>query len=280
MVPGLPLRAGGRGGGRRGPHARPACHPARGRPRTCLSATPAWRGLLVRFRFGEIAQTAPDVVRASAGVTLNGLVRWTINRGLAGLEAWAGTPGTVGGAVCGERSLSWPIDRRAGRGSRPPAAGGRRPPGLARRHGLRLRPEPRAGDKRGGAVGGVRRASCHGGRSAGGSTILAAVPETHAAARRAKRRLCVSQPGPPPLAAPGGRAVRGGRSRGRRRHEGARGRPGPRIAHARQFHRHRSGGPGAGRPEPHRAVPGGGRREVRGSVDPEVVFLGEFDAST
>lgn len=59
------------------------------------------RGLLVRFRFGEIAQTAPDVVRASAGVTLNGLVRWTINRGLAGLEAWAGTPGTVGGAVCG-----------------------------------------------------------------------------------------------------------------------------------------------------------------------------------
>src|SRR4029079_3553412 len=31
----------------------------------------------------------------------NGLVRWTINRGVAGLEAWAGTPGTVGGAVFG-----------------------------------------------------------------------------------------------------------------------------------------------------------------------------------
>src|SRR4029079_5008661 len=30
-----------------------------------------------------------------------GLVRWTINRGVAGLEAWAGTPGTVGGAVHG-----------------------------------------------------------------------------------------------------------------------------------------------------------------------------------
>jgi UDP-N-acetylmuramate dehydrogenase len=28
-------------------------------------------------------------------------VRWTINRGYAGLEAWAGTPGTVGGAIFG-----------------------------------------------------------------------------------------------------------------------------------------------------------------------------------
>lgn len=59
------------------------------------------RGLVVRCRHGEIAETAPGTVRASAGVTLNGLVRWTINRGLAGLEAWAGTPGTVGGAICG-----------------------------------------------------------------------------------------------------------------------------------------------------------------------------------
>ena len=32
---------------------------------------------------------------------INGLVRWTINRGLSGLEAWAGTPGTVGGAIYG-----------------------------------------------------------------------------------------------------------------------------------------------------------------------------------
>jgi UDP-N-acetylmuramate dehydrogenase len=34
-------------------------------------------------------------------VTINGLVRWSVNHGLAGLEAWAGTPGTVGGAVFG-----------------------------------------------------------------------------------------------------------------------------------------------------------------------------------
>ena len=32
---------------------------------------------------------------------MNGLVRWTIGRGLAALEAWAGTPGTVGGAIYG-----------------------------------------------------------------------------------------------------------------------------------------------------------------------------------
>ena len=40
-------------------------------------------------------------VRADAAVTINGLVRWTINHGRAGLEAWAGTPGTVGGAIFG-----------------------------------------------------------------------------------------------------------------------------------------------------------------------------------
>ena len=34
-------------------------------------------------------------------MSLNGLVRWTVNRGLSGLERWAGTPGTVGGALHG-----------------------------------------------------------------------------------------------------------------------------------------------------------------------------------
>jgi UDP-N-acetylmuramate dehydrogenase len=59
------------------------------------------RGIVVRLRVGGISQPAPDLVRAEAGVTINGLVRWTIGRGLAGLEPWAGTPGTVGGAVHG-----------------------------------------------------------------------------------------------------------------------------------------------------------------------------------
>ncbi len=59
------------------------------------------RGLVVRMWHGAVAMVGPGVVRADAGVSLNGLVRWTINRGLAGLERWAGTPGTVGGALYG-----------------------------------------------------------------------------------------------------------------------------------------------------------------------------------
>ena len=59
------------------------------------------RGVVVRVRLTEIEAVTSDRVRAGAGVTMNGLVRWTVGRGLAGLEAWAGTPGTVGGAICG-----------------------------------------------------------------------------------------------------------------------------------------------------------------------------------
>ncbi|MDO8835860.1 MAG: FAD-binding protein, partial [Vicinamibacterales bacterium] len=59
------------------------------------------RGLVLRPRAGRIEQVAPDLVRADAGTTINGLVRWTVHAGLGGLAAWAGTPGTVGGAVCG-----------------------------------------------------------------------------------------------------------------------------------------------------------------------------------
>jgi UDP-N-acetylmuramate dehydrogenase len=59
------------------------------------------RGLVVRLKLTAIADAGPAAVRAEAGVTINGLVRWTVGRGLAGLEAWAGTPGTVGGAIYG-----------------------------------------------------------------------------------------------------------------------------------------------------------------------------------
>jgi UDP-N-acetylmuramate dehydrogenase len=59
------------------------------------------RGVVVRVRGGAIGAESAGRVRADAGATLNALVRWTIGRGLAGLEAWAGTPGTVGGAIVG-----------------------------------------------------------------------------------------------------------------------------------------------------------------------------------
>lgn len=58
-------------------------------------------GLVIRLHGGEVAPLDASLVRADAGLTINGLVRWTINRGVAGLEAWAGTPGTLGGAVFG-----------------------------------------------------------------------------------------------------------------------------------------------------------------------------------
>ena len=66
-----------------------------------LVADAGVRGLVVRLRHGTIARVGADKVRADGGVTVNHLVRWTIQRGLSGLERWAGTPGTVGGAVRG-----------------------------------------------------------------------------------------------------------------------------------------------------------------------------------
>ena len=66
-----------------------------------LVADTGVRGVVIRVHGGDVAMAGPDRIRGDAGVTINGLVRWTINRGLAGLEAWAGTPGTIGGAIHG-----------------------------------------------------------------------------------------------------------------------------------------------------------------------------------
>jgi UDP-N-acetylmuramate dehydrogenase len=59
------------------------------------------RGLVLKLRGSEVSRIDTGHVRADAALTINGLVRWTVNRGVAGLEAWAGTPGTVGGAIYG-----------------------------------------------------------------------------------------------------------------------------------------------------------------------------------
>jgi len=66
-----------------------------------LVADAGIRGVVVRIHGGDVSEATDDTVRADAGVTVNGLVRWLAGRGLAGLEAWAGTPGTVGGAIAG-----------------------------------------------------------------------------------------------------------------------------------------------------------------------------------
>jgi len=59
------------------------------------------RGLVVRPRGGAVSRIDQTRIRADAAVTINGLVRWTISHACAGLEAWAGTPGTVGGGIYG-----------------------------------------------------------------------------------------------------------------------------------------------------------------------------------
>jgi UDP-N-acetylmuramate dehydrogenase len=66
-----------------------------------LVADAGVRGLVIRMHGGDVRSISDTIVRADGGLTINGLVRWTINRGVAGLEAWAGTPGTVGGAIYG-----------------------------------------------------------------------------------------------------------------------------------------------------------------------------------
>ena len=58
-------------------------------------------GLVIRLHGGDVTAIDASLIRVDAGVTINGLVRWTVNRGVAGIEAWAGTPGTLGGAVFG-----------------------------------------------------------------------------------------------------------------------------------------------------------------------------------
>ena len=71
-----------------------------------LVADSGVRGLVVRPRGGVVERDGDALVRADAAVTINGLVRWTVLHGAAGLEAWAGTPGTVGGAIFGNAHFS------------------------------------------------------------------------------------------------------------------------------------------------------------------------------
>jgi UDP-N-acetylmuramate dehydrogenase len=66
-----------------------------------LIADTGVRGVVLRPRGGHIEREGDRHVRADAAVTINGLVRWLISHSLAGLEAWAGTPGTVGGGIYG-----------------------------------------------------------------------------------------------------------------------------------------------------------------------------------
>ena len=68
-----------------------------------LFSDQGWSGLMIRY-----VTDSPDPIRESenkwrfnAAVDLQVLVSWAISKGLSGLEAFSGIPGTVGGAVVG-----------------------------------------------------------------------------------------------------------------------------------------------------------------------------------
>lgn len=71
-----------------------------------LIADTGVRGLVLRPRGGDVTRVSRTVIRADAAISINGLVRWAITHGAAGIEAWAGTPGTVGGAIYGNAHFS------------------------------------------------------------------------------------------------------------------------------------------------------------------------------
>jgi UDP-N-acetylmuramate dehydrogenase len=66
-----------------------------------LIADTGLRGIVIRIHGGGVELLDAQRIQADAGITINGLVRWTVGQGVSGLEAWAGTPGTVGGAIHG-----------------------------------------------------------------------------------------------------------------------------------------------------------------------------------
>ena len=167
------------------------------------------RGLVVRWHGGRVETVAPDRVRAEAGVTMNGLVRYTIVHGLAGLADWAGTPGTVGGALHGNAHFQGRLFSETVVSVEVADAGRVGPRDRGRRDGLRLRPEPPAAHGRGRAAGrlpvepGRARGAARGGarrRSPTASGRSRSPSRAPAASSRTRIRTSVSLPpgGSPP----------------------------------------------------------------------------------
>ena len=242
------------GGGER---RRASASPSSAADSNVLVADRGVRGLVLRVHGGVVARPAPDRVRADAGVTMNGLVRWTIARGLGGLEAWAGTPGTVGGAIhgnahfqgrlIGERVARVKVASRQGEPAELEPGG----------HGVRLRREPAAAHGRGAALGGVPVGGRRPGRAARDGAGLARVPEADPAAGDAERGVHLPEPGPGARTSARRRAgVGGGAGRSRGAQGGAGGR-GAGVADARELHRERGRRDRGRRAGARRALPRG-----------------------
>lgn len=79
-----------------------------GKGSNILVSDKGFRGLVIKNRTGgirilryrgKVGRGGDVLIEVESGVSLNRLVRWTIEEGLAGLELFLSIPGTVGGAV-------------------------------------------------------------------------------------------------------------------------------------------------------------------------------------
>ena len=114
------------------------------------------RGVVIHAHGGETSPEGESGVRADSGVRLNGVIRWTISRGLAGIEVFAGTPGSVGGAVCGNAHYAGQSIGDLVRSVRTMAPERGITDVPAAEMAFEYRPKPRAAERRDRAVGGTR----------------------------------------------------------------------------------------------------------------------------
>ncbi len=119
----------------------------------CWCRTTAFAGSLCSSRDREIAQIDEHSVRAAAGLTINGLVRWTVGR-------WPGRHRSLGRHArhrwrSHSRQRAFPRTQHQRFDPRSPGADAerRRRRSPRRRDGLRLRLEPPAGQGGSGVVG-------------------------------------------------------------------------------------------------------------------------------
>jgi UDP-N-acetylenolpyruvoylglucosamine reductase len=210
------------------------------------------RGLVIRPRGGDVRDADDGQVIADAAMTINGLVRWTINHGRAGLEAWAGTPGTVGGAIFGNAHF-----------------GGRLIGDLVDRVQLATR----AGVVKDVAVADMAFGYDRSRLQTTGEILLSAVfrdraavarvSQAHPAARHAERRLHFPESRTGPRRGARGHSVLGGRTRRSRRPQRRCRRRRARLANARQLHRQRRIGHRRRHPSADRNLPHRGPRALR-----------------
>ncbi len=228
-----------------GAAARRCRSPCSAAARTCSSPTRASAAWWCGRGAERCSWSGPDIVRADAAVTINGLVRWTIGRGLAALEAWAGTPGTVGGAIYG--NAHW---RQANIGDVVESVRV-----MTRDGGLRQVPADRldfdydtsrlqqSGEILIWAAFRVRPGHDPG-RPARRGPRVAGLPQADAAAGIAERRLHLPEPAAGARRGAGGHSGVGRRPGRSRRPQGARHRRRARVAGARELHRQRRHGHG------------------------------------